>query len=102
VIRSYGKPRNRRLTDVVAAGDVAECFAHSRHPDAAASALIRCTTRLPVPNSRATFKMPLPLASAARMAASLAGYPPSIVPLEARRQQFPAVGPAQQGPITEE
>jgi hypothetical protein len=45
----------------------------------AASALIRCTTLLPVPNSRATLKMPLPLASAARMAASLAG---SIRPAE--------------------
>jgi hypothetical protein len=44
-----------------------------RYPDAAASALIRCTTLLPVPNSRATLRMPLPLASAARMASSLDG-----------------------------
>jgi hypothetical protein len=38
--------------------------------------LIRCTTLLPVPNSRATFKMPWPRASAALMAASLAGSIP--------------------------
>jgi hypothetical protein len=44
-----------------------------RQPSPAASALIRCTTLLPVPNSRATFKMPLPLASAALIAGSLAG-----------------------------
>jgi hypothetical protein len=36
----------------------------------AISALIRCTTLLPVPFSRAVLSIPLPLASAVRIAAS--------------------------------
>jgi hypothetical protein len=52
---------------------VARPAAYHQPGTLAASALIRCTTLLPAPNSRATFRIPLPLASAARMAASLAG-----------------------------
>jgi hypothetical protein len=39
----------------------------------AISALIRWTPLLPVPHSRAVLRMPLPLASAERIAASLRG-----------------------------
>src|SRR6266446_10580154 len=73
-------PQDRALNFVLEARP--RSFEHMFRPHQpgapTASALIRCTTLLPVPNSRATFKMPLPLASAARMAASVAGSTPAL------------------------
>ena len=54
----------------------------------AISALIRCTTLVPVPHSRAVLRTPLPLASAARMAAFFCRIDPR-----------PADRPAALGPL---
>src|ERR1700751_5866296 len=53
---------------------------HRRHLSRAMSALIRCTTLTPVPHSRAVFRMPLPLARAARIAAFFVSvlFPPAV------------------------
>src|SRR5262249_27846994 len=53
----------------------------------AISALIRCTTLVPVLNSRAALRMPLPLASAARIAASF------VASILARPIGFPLLVP---------
>ena len=58
----------------------------------AISDLIRCTTLVPVLNSRAVLRMPLPLASAARIAASF------VASILARPIGFPLLVPFSRAP----